>query len=187
MAQSPAEMEASMVANIPEKTGKTLAQWFQILEKKSFKKHGEVVSYLKSEHGVTHGFANLIAHKSKQVAQPTASKNDLVSAQYSGDKVALKPVYEALISAVQTFGPDMEIAPKKAYVSLRRNKQFAIIQPSTKSRIDIGINLKGFEATERLQPSGGFNAMVSHRVRISSATEIDSELKSWLQLAYQNS
>ena len=37
-------------------------------------------------------------------------------------------------------------APKKGYVSVRRARQFAILQPSTKDRFDLGLNLKGDRA-----------------------------------------
>ena len=55
----------------------------------------------------------------------------------------MRPIYDALVKAMSKFGPDVEAAPKKAYVSFRRSKQFAIVQPSTKTRVDVGINLKG--------------------------------------------
>lgn len=80
----------------------------------------------------------------------------------------------------------MEISPKKAYVSLRRSKQFAIIQPSTATRVDVGINLKGHKATDRLEASGSFNSMVSHRVRIADKKEVNKELIGWLREAYDN-
>ena len=92
-----------------------------------------------------------------------------------------------MIQAVSTFGDDVEVSPKKAYVSLRRNKQFAIIQPSTNTRVDVGINLKSAAATDRLEASGSFNSMVSHRVRLSKVSDIDRQLIKWLQEAYRNS
>ena len=52
------------------------------------------------------------------------------------------------------LGKDVEVAPKKAYVSLRRNKQFALIQPSTRTRVDLGLNLKGVEPEGRLEGRG---------------------------------
>ena len=69
-------------------------------------------------------------------------------------------------------------------MALRRNKQFGIVQPSTKTRVDVGINLKGVEPTERLEASDSFNSMVSHRVRVTDATQIDDELIGWLRQAY---
>ena len=181
---SPEEMAKSMIKNMPEKTGKSLEQWLKIVGKANLAKHGEIVKHLKSEHGVTHGFANLIAHQHLNAGKAAATDDDLVASQYAGAKEGLRPIYEALIKAVGTFGSDVEISPKKAYVSLRRSKQFALIQPSTKDRVDVGINLKGEKPGKRLEASGSFNAMVSHRVRLSDKKEVNAELKKWLRQAY---
>ncbi len=110
---------------------------------------------------------------------------ELVDNQYSGAKSELRPIYEAIVSAVSDFGDDVEIAPKKAYVSLRRSKQFGLIQPSTKTRVDVGIILKGFEPEGRLEASGSFNSMCSHRVRITDPAEVNAELFNWLKKAYE--
>ena len=185
MAKSPEEMAEAMINNMEAKTGKPLPEWIKIVQSSGLEKHGQVVKMLKGDHGVTHGFANLIAHKSKDAGQPPVEKTDLVSAQYAGSKAALRPIYDALLAMINEFGEDVEIAPKKSYVSLRRNKQFGLIQPSTKTRVDVGINIKGKEATERLENSGSFNSMVSHRVRLSDATDVDAELAGWLREAYE--
>lgn len=185
MAQSPQDAEASMIANLKEKTGKTLEQWVAIAQKSKLAKHSEIVAMLKSEHALTHGYANLVAHKSlKSDAGSAADTGDLIEAQYAGPKAPLRPIHDALIKAICAFGKDVEIAPKNAYVSLRRSKQFAIIQPSTKTRIDVGINLKGHPTTDRLEASGSFNSMVSHRVRIEDIKSVDKELVTWLRKAY---
>jgi len=180
---TPAEMAATMLLNVPDKTGKTILAWHKILSKTSFDKHGQLVKYLKKDHGVTHGFANLIV--TKYLSPDTSSESELVTKQYAGAKLDLMPIYEALISAVQTFGEDVELAPKKAYVSLRRKKQFALIQPSTKTRVDVGLNLKDVNETKRLERSGSFNAMVSHRVKLSSVKDVNKQLIAWLRDAYE--
>lgn len=185
MAKSPEEMLQSMIQNLKEKTGKSLEQWVKIARGKKFAKHGEIVSFLKAEHEMGHGYANLVAqHALQSDDEPAASGDDLVEAQYAGAKSGLKPIYDALIAKIAKFGKDVEVSPKKTYVSLRRNKQFALIQPSTATRVDVGINLKGVEPTERLEASGSFNSMVSHRVRVESAKEIDAQLEKWLRQAY---
>ena len=188
MAKSPDEMTATMIANLKEKTGKTLPQWLKITKASKLSKHGEIVKMLKAGHDVTHGFANLIAHETLNAGASASGggDDDLVAQQYAGEKAALRPIYDAVVSAVTKFGKDVEVAPKKAYVSLRRNKQFALVQPSTKTRVDVGINLKGVEPTKRLEKSGSFNAMVSHRVRVSDKKEVDKELIGWLKKAYEN-
>ncbi len=150
-------------------------------------KHGLIVKHLNSEHGLTHGFANLVAHKLReQAADGPAAGDDLLANQYAGKKSGLRPIYDALAKAVQGFGGDVELSPKKAYVSLRREKQFGLIQPSTASRVDVGINLKGQEPTDRLEASGSFNAMVSRRVRLAEPTDVDDELLGWLRDAFDN-
>ena len=184
MAKSPEEMAAAMIANLKEKTGKTLAQWLKIVKSSKLAKHGEIVKMLKAEHGVGHGFANLIAHEHLKAGKPAAAGGDLVDKQYSGAKSELRPIYDALVAAVEKFGKDVEVSPKKAYVSLRRSKQFALIQPSTKDRVDVGINLKGTKASGRLENSGSFNAMVSHRVKVTDKKQVNAELKKWLKAAY---
>ena len=82
------------------------------------------------------------------------------------------------------FGSDVELAPKKAYVSLRRTRQFGLIQPSTNTRLDLGLNLKGVAPNRRLEASGSFNAMCTHRVRLESVSEVDAEVIGWLRQAY---
>ena len=56
----------TMINNMPEKTGKSLAEWKILLSKQSFSKHMQAVNYLKTEFGVTHGFANTIVSLSKE-------------------------------------------------------------------------------------------------------------------------
>jgi hypothetical protein len=185
MAKSPEEMKAAMIAGLREKTGKSLEDWLKILRASKLTKHKEFVELLKKTHGVTHGFANMIALQALQSDSHTVSDTDaLVDAQYAGPKAELRPIYEALLKAIGKFGKDIEVSPKKAYVSIRRNKQFAIIQPSTATRVDVGINLKGVAPAGRLEASGSFNAMLSHRVRMSKPSELDAELLGWLKKAY---
>ena len=181
---SPEEQAAKMYANLETQTGKSLDAWLSILTKSGLAKHGEIVKLLKSEHGVTHGYANLIAHAFKEKREGKAGDADLVTAQYEG-KEALRPIYDRVIDAVKGFGNDVEISPKKGYVSLRRKTQFALVQPSTKTRVDLGIKLNGKKPTGRLEASGSFNAMVSHRVRLENVKDVDAQVIGWLREAYE--
>lgn len=186
MPASPEDMAATMIANMKEKTGKTLEQWLSVAKKTGAAKHGAIVKALKTDHGLTHGYANLVAHKllKSDAGSQAAGGTDLVAAQYAGPKAGLRPIYDAVIGVARSFGKDVEIAPKKTYVSLRRSKQFAIVQPSTRTRVDLGINLKGEPAAGRLEKSGSFNAMVSHRVRLEKPADVDKDVKAWLKKAW---
>jgi hypothetical protein len=181
---TPEQMTQTMIDNMPEKTGKSMQQWLQIVAKSGLQKHGEIVKKLKADFGMGHGFANLVAHMHLAAKSPAQGSDDLVSVQYKGPKEGLRPIYDALAKMIAAFGKDVEVSPKKTYVSFRRSKQFALVQPSTKDRVDLGINLKGVPAGPGLEASGSFNAMVSHRVRLSARGEVDQELIGWLQQAY---
>jgi hypothetical protein len=58
-----------------------------------------------------------------------------------------------------------------------------MIGPGTKTRVDIGINLKGEKATKRFVdvPQPG---MCQYKVGLTDAAEVDKELISWLKKAY---
>lgn len=183
---SPADQLQSMIRNLQEKTGKSLAEWVELARKSGLAKHKEILNHLKVEHGLTYGYANLVAMTALEAEKPAAAETELVAAQYTGARAALRPIYDRIVDEVRSFGPDVEVAPKKAYVSLRRKKQFGLVQPSTATRVDVGLNLKDAPAGGRLEPSGSFSEMVSHRVRIGSVEEVDAELVGWLRAAYES-
>ncbi|MBN2044376.1 MAG: DUF4287 domain-containing protein [Anaerolineales bacterium] len=176
----------TMIDNMPEKTGKSMEDWFGLIETQKLEKHGEIMKLLKGEHGITHGFANTIALLYRQqAAGGPVGEDELVAAQYS-QKEELKPWYDKLIAEVSKFGKDVELAPKKSYVSLRRAKQFGIIQPSTKTRMDLGLNLKGEKARGVLIEGDKWSGMCSHRIEIHSLGEINAEVIDWLRKAYES-
>ena len=177
----------NMMTNLEEKYGKSLDEWVKIVNGSGVEKVKERINFLKSEHGLTYGYANLIALTAKDRAGQAASGGgevDLVADQYAGEKAVLRPIYDAVIAAVNGFGSDVEVSPKRTYVSLRRNKQFAIIQPTTKTRVDVGFNLKDVEPQGNLEAAGSFNAMCTHRMRLESKADVTDEIIGWLKAAY---
>lgn len=173
---------ANTIASLEKKTGHTLDWWVDQANNSGKVKHGEIVTYLKTALGLTHGYANLVALTAKERATGgPVSADALVAGQYRG-KENLRPIYETLLAAALALGTDVEVAPKKAGVSLRRSKQFALVEPTTKTRIDLGINLKGVAPTARLLEVGG---MCTHKVAITDLAEVDAELLGWLAEAYE--
>jgi len=189
MSTPPEQGMASLYRNLETATGKSIDQWCDLARNTGITKHKELVDHIKTHFGLTHGYAHQIALRALTAAD--AEPVDLVSAQYSGTKASLKPIYDLLVETIGGFGPDVEFSPKKAYVSIRRSRQFAILQPGA-GRIDVGLVLKATPNTERLEASGSFNAMMTHRVRVyganqstnQSADQIDAELAGWLRAAY---
>ena len=177
--------EQTMMDNLFKNTGKTLEQWIDIVKKQNLEKHGEILKFLKEKHSFTHGFANMVAMKSRGAdAGSVENKDELIEKQYEG-KEHFKPIFDKLMSEVLKFGKDVEVAPKNAYVSLRRKKQFAILNPATKTRFEVGINLKGQEPKGKLEAEKP-NAMCSHKIKLTDLTEIDKEVIEWIKTAYDN-
>src|SRR5262245_19930397 len=139
MAKSPEQMRQEMIERLKEKTGRSFQEWQSLIRAGSFAKHGEIVRFLKGMHSVSHGYANQIALEFLRPADgPAPGSVDLIAAQYSGKKAPLRTLYDKLAGLLMRFGSDVELAPKKAYLSVRRAKQFAILQPTT-TRLDVGI------------------------------------------------
>lgn len=178
------DMEASLLASIEQKTGKSVAHWIEVARASGFSKHMQVLKHLKDEHGLSYGHANVVAFKFLGTDAASVGDDALLLAGMFKGKEHWRPLYDALVSAVKGLGTDVELAVKKGYVSVRRNKQFAILQPSTKSRFDVGIQLKGHPGTDRLVGGAAFNGMCSHRVALATEAKPDAELLGWLREAY---
>ncbi len=176
----------NQIANLEEKTGKSFAEWLSIARSCGFAKHGEIVKFLKETYGIGHGYANLVALRSREEeTPPPAASADPADDLYAGGKAGLRAIHDALITALRGFGSDLLEAPKKGYVSLRRKKQLGLIQPSTPTRVDLGLVLKGVDPAGRLEAAGSWNGMMSHRVRLSSAADVDTQVIGWLRQAFE--
>ena len=166
--------------NIESRTGRPFDSWVELARSSGMTKHGQILAWLKTEHGFGHGDANLVALTA--LRGPDAPEGeDLVDAIYSGPKASLRPFHERVIEVARSFGGDVELAPKQAYVSLRRRKQFGSVGPATGGRLEIGFNLKGVAPAGRLEATTG---MCTHRVRLTDPSEFDAEVVGWLREAY---
>lgn len=168
----------TMLNNLPAKTGRTLDAWFTELDAQGLTAHRAMLNHLKKAHGVTHGYANTIATLALRRGE-SQDADDLIAAQYL-KKPALRPLYDQLLAAMA--GIDFEVVPKKTAVAWKHGKQFAYLQPSTKTRLDVGIQLKGEAETPRLKARKG---MTSHVVGVTQSSDIDEELIGWLKLAWE--
>ena len=178
------QAEVNQLKNLEEKYGKKLEEWKQIIEKGGLTKHGELVNMLKEKFEMGHGFANLLVHTVRQTHAGAANDDSqLIDEQYKG-KEDIRQIYDFLIDKISAFGTDVELAPKKTYVSIRRKKQFAILQPSLKTRFDIGLNLKNEPPTGKLEAAGSWNSMCTHRIKIQEQKEIDADVLNYIKKAY---
>ena len=175
----------SQIRNIETTYGKSIHHWFAVIDDSGLTKHNQVVAMLKSDHGLAHGAAHRVSLLARQRnADAAPVQPDPTDALYSGAKARLRPLHDALTAEIRALGA-FDVAPKQGYLSLRRRKQFAMIQPSTTGRIDLGLILPPtMSATGRLESAAKFNALFTHRVRIATTSDLDDELRSWIATAY---
>ena len=83
------------------------------------------------------------------------------------------------------FGSDVELAPRKSYIGLKRKKIFGLIKASTRSRVDLGLKLKGSKYVDRLVEAPGFGSgSLTHKVALVNIKDVDDELIGWMREAY---
>jgi len=154
---------ATQLANIEKRTGKSLDELTRIVKSSGLRKHGEMVAMLERDLGMGHGDANTLVHVVRQAEKGTpgdgaSSFAEVLDQLYTGKKEALRPIHEKPQKALDKV-KDLEVAPKRSYVSPRRKKQFATIGPATNTRVEIGLNFTDVE-------------------------QVDAELIGWLEKAH---
>ena len=171
----------TMPTTLHEKTGKTLEEWQATVRGLGLKKHGEILKALKQDHGLSHGYANMLALLA--TGYGTSGEEELLAGLFAGPRAGLRPIYDKVKSQIIGFGDDVDVLPKKTMVGFKRNRQFACFMPASATRVDLGITLKDAAPNDpRLKATPG--GMTSHVVSISRLDEVDADVVSWLRMAY---
>lgn len=182
----------TQLRNIQAKTGQSIAALHAVLAASGLAKTAERRSLLMQKFSMGYGDANAVAlccgkpvpalDGSAPTAAAATDSADPLEAIYTGTKAPLRPLHLAVLQVVQGMGA-FEQATKKTDISLRRQKQFAMVGPATKDQVEIRLNAKGLPVSSRLKamPPGG---MCQYTVRIRSIAEVDAELLGWLRTAY---
>jgi hypothetical protein len=143
----------SQIRNIEARYGRPMTDWLAIIAASGLTKHTDVVAMLKADHGMAHGAAHRVSLLSRQAEAPAPS-GEAVDALYVGKKANLRPLHDQLMAVINAFGTDVTTVPKKGYLSIRRKKQFAMIQPSPAGRLDVGLILPGTPPAAGWRPPG---------------------------------
>ena len=186
-------MVQDWIAKLPEKTGRSLEQWIELVQKSGPADEKERREWLKKKHNLGTNSAWWIAERASgkglEDGDPKAylkAAEEYVEAQYAGPKAHLRPIYERLLELAFQLGNDVKACPCQTIVPLYRRYVFAQIKPTTQSRIDLGLALGNRNAPKRLIDTGGFakKDRITHRIPLESMTEIDKEVERWLKTAY---
>ena len=185
MPKTPAEIRQSYYDTIERSSGTSISAWLERIRAQGFSRSGEIVNWLKAEHGLGHGHASLLAGDALGHLAP-ASEDDRLSTLFSGAKAHWRATYDRLAQDILAFGPDVTLEPNRTYVNLKRGaKKFGLLQASGAGAFDVGLKLAGVPAEGRLEAAGSWNSMVSYRVRLTDAAQADAELLGWLRQAYE--
>jgi hypothetical protein len=185
-------MTQSIITAMNEKTGRSIEEWLEVLGNDGPPTEKERREWLKAKHGLGTNYAGCIAEISVGKGGLFTAEGYLrlapqyVEDLFAGPKAGLRPVYDALLAAGVKLGKDVKVCPCKTFVPLYRNHVFAQIKPSTRTRIDLGLALKDTKTPKRLIDTGGFakKDRITRRIEISSAGEIDDEVRRWMKTAY---
>ena len=167
---------------LEERTGKDLATWDRYIAKEQFSDETSLRAWL-TRQGIT-GYAQnlLVMERFGYPDHFLASADDLINGQYE-DRSQLRPIFDAIIDVAAGLG-DVTIQARKTYISLvTPRRTFARIQPTTKSRVDLALRLKGHTPGGRLQPSK-IHETTPFQISLASVDDVDSEVLNWLREAY---
>lgn len=177
---------ASYFPSIEARYGRTIAEWKADMRASGHESHKDLVAWLKDEHGFGHGHAAAISSHLLAEGAPTAGAAEQVDRLFPAKKAHWRPVYDRLAAEIEGFGT-VTVLPKKTLVGFGTKAQFVMLQPSTPERFDVGLKLPGVDPTDRLEPAGTWNTMMTHRVQVTSADQVDAELLGWVRQAYEAS
>ena len=186
-------MVQKWVAELKQKTGRSLAEWINLIKKEGPTTAADRSDWLKAKHKLGTNAAWWLAERAagKGGEEDTPEKYLKTAEKYveemlAGKKAALRPLYDQLLELGLGTGSESKACPCKTIVPLYRNHVFAQIKPTTNTRIDLGFSLGKMKMPKRLIDTGGFvkGDRITHRIEITTPADIDAEVKRWLKTAY---
>jgi hypothetical protein len=185
-ARSWQEMYAQVQAQLERQTGESLAAWTARIKAEAAPKDEPQLRAWLGERGVTGYPAMLLVFET--FGYPDYLQKDaevLIDEQYA-DRPAIRPIFDRVLEILPTVGT-VEVQARKTYVALLSPKRtFASVQPTTRTRVDIGLRLDGVPPEGRLLEAKSIGqSSMTHKLAISSVTDLDNAAIGWLRRAYE--
>ena len=109
--------------------------------------------------------------------------DELIDAQYA-DRPRLRPVLGAVLAALPALGP-VTVQARKTLISLvGPRRTFAVVQATTKNRVDLGLRLDNEKPGGRLLVARDIGA-ANLRIPLTGPGDFDEEAFGWLRRAYE--
>lgn len=170
---------------LEKRTGADVSTWKRRMAREHFNTETALRRWLR-QLGVTgYGQTLLVWERFGYPSYIVAGADELIDGQYA-DRPHLRPIFEAVVDALPGIG-DVAVQARKGYVSLvSKRRTFAIVQATTKHRVDLGLRLDSQKPADRLQPAGTLgNGSFSVRLGLASPTDLDRDALAWLKRAYE--
>ncbi len=171
------EFEKEFMDGLAAETGKDLKTWLKAIDGFESKKRNEVIAWLKSEHGFGHMNASLLAGIHANGGKPVyASTDDLLENQFA-KSAQMRPLFESFVAFVKTNIPAATILPKKTYVSVLENREFAAINIKPKElRVGFDLGERPFDEKIEKAKLSGQMPRISHMFVLTREDQLDESI-----------
>ena len=183
---SPTDMMSSVTDSMKERTGKTLEEWVAAVQATKIDPLDQkaVRNWLKSQ-GVMQNSQWAIADAAARAAGwERPSVEGYINSQYQGEKAALRPIFDALREIIEGLGEDVTAEGRGGYTPFVRKRQFAAVQASTKTRVDLGLRFRQAPDSALLSTTS-LPGQSTHKLGLSSVDDITGEVIDMIRLAYE--
>ncbi len=186
MAKDSERLEREFIASVYDKTGKSMADWMNIIASSGEQKPNAILNWLKTTHKLNHLQANFLSGIYLNDGKPVFDHKVLREKLFEG-KEHLRSTVDALESAVRKQLPDAEFIPTKAYISIEAKRCFACAT-LTKSNIRVGLDLgeRSFDPYVQKAKSLGAMPNLTHMVEIVAPEDVTETLIEYVHQAYNN-
>jgi hypothetical protein len=177
-------MRTEIAESLERRTGDGVESWNAKIAQRKPATEKELRAWL-TEQGVT-GYPQMLLAM-ETFGYPDyllAGADELVDGQYA-DRTQLRPILDAILAAAPSLG-EVEVQARKGYVTLLSPKRtFASVEPTTKARVDLGLRLREPRAEGKVQAARNLGqSAMNARIGLTSADDVDDEVITWLQRAY---
>jgi hypothetical protein len=186
VAKTPDDMMGAVIGSLAARTGRSLEEWLALVEASGIDPldQNAVRRWLRSAHGVPQNSQWAIADAAARAAGwVRPSVEEYVDGQYRGAKAALRPIYDAVASAIMGLGEDVRVEGRGGYTPFVRGRQFAAVAAASRDRVDLGLRFTDPPASGRLQPASA-PGQATHKVALRSVADVDDELLHLVRVAY---
>jgi hypothetical protein len=170
---------------LERRTGRNVETWNRLIGQRRFPDAAALRAWL-IEMGITgYGQMLLVWERFGYPDFLTLGADDLIGRQYA-DRAHLRSIMEATLAALPGIAPVAVVQARKTYVALvSKRRTFAVVQATTKNRVDLGLRLRDQRVGGRLKSGKGVgNGSMSVCLPLASTADLDDEALQWLKRAY---